>query len=199
MVTYVYNGPYTIITRNAGFDRAFHRSIYRLMTKTVGTGFWGEGDDYETLYHGFCFDEKVVLDVGADYGSTAHYFLSKGAKFIVCVECNKYLFRKLVSDAKLIGHIEPIQMCVSNSEEYEQLIERCRPQIAKVDCEGCEVYLCGVKDSALASIPEWIIETHGDDVSLRILDKFLHNGFRLMMQRSLPAQVKVLMLKKEPA
>jgi len=55
---------------------------------------------------------KTVLDVGADYGSTADFFLEQGALRVVAVEADPKLFRRLAALAAEDARIEAVEMRV---------------------------------------------------------------------------------------
>ncbi|MEM2995027.1 MAG: hypothetical protein QXI91_03285 [Candidatus Bathyarchaeia archaeon] len=47
------------------------------------------GEDYDKHWNYLNFKGKKILDLGADYGSTASYFLWQGAKQVIAVERNE--------------------------------------------------------------------------------------------------------------
>jgi predicted methyltransferase len=57
------------------------------------------GEDYSKHWKAD-FKGKVVLDLGADYGSTAFYFLQKGAREVIAVEGDRILALNLAKNAK---------------------------------------------------------------------------------------------------
>jgi hypothetical protein len=100
------------------------------------------------------------LDVGADYGSTALYFLEKGAKRVIAVESDPDLFNQLKSNLETESRVVPIMLKIARPEDFEYIISRFCPDVLKVDCEGCEIHLEGVTAETLTKVPEYLIEVH---------------------------------------
>lgn len=71
---------------------------------------------------------KRVLDIGADWGSTAEFFLKRKAKHVVAVESDKQLFRQLVRNSKKIDSVTPVFLFVNSAERLEMLIEKFKPR-----------------------------------------------------------------------
>jgi hypothetical protein len=118
------------------------------------------GEDYERHWGCFSFRGKVVLDIGADYGSTASFFMKKGARKVIAVESDPSLFAKLVSNFRGSNRVIPVKLEIASPQHFEQLISRYKPEIVKMDCEGCENYLATVNPVILRRVNEYIIETH---------------------------------------
>ena len=120
-----------------------------------------EFGDYEEMYGGLDYNGRVVLDIGADYGTTARYFLGRGAAKVVASErrndwCEE--LDMLAGSREDVVSIGPIM----DGHHLAQIIDLYRPNIVKVDCEGCEWMMGSVPHVAL-SVPEaWVIETHSD-------------------------------------
>jgi predicted RNA methylase len=137
--------------------------------------------DYEGEYGFVNYEGKVVLDVGADYGSTAAYFLRKGALRVVAVEADDAYFemltKNIVACANGESRVTAVHCVVSNPEQFEGLICAFRPDIVKVDCEGCEVSLLQIPDRVFSSVPEYIMEIHSDDLYDRFIEKFGRLGY----------------------
>jgi len=125
----------------------------------------------------FDFRGKVILDVGADIGSTADYFLECGATKVICIESDKNYCELLEVNAKKIPEIIPIHLFVSNSQHYFAMLEAFQPNLVKVDCEGCERFLIDVPCETLRIASEWMIETHDDKLHEAIITKFKNCGF----------------------
>ena len=98
------------------------------------------------------FQGKTVLDLGADRGSTASYFLRNGAKFVVCVEGNPNRYRELQANMPLLVNAEPVFMQIQSSEDLATLLTY-NAEIVKIDIEGDEQYLL--------QVPSWLIQQHG--------------------------------------
>jgi len=113
--------------------------------------------------------------VGADYGSTASFFLQKGAERVIAVESDPILFKELFSNFEGENKVIPVLLEVSNRENLEDLISKFKPDVLKLDCEGCEVYLTTMTVSALLDVSEYLVETHehiGRETKLQIEQLF---------------------------
>lgn len=148
------------------------------------------GEDYEKEYGLLDFKDKTVLDIGADYGSTACYFLGKGAKRVIAVEGNPQFFQELLANTKDDERVQPISLYVKTGSHLENLLQTHKPDITKIDCEGCEFYLMQVKNETLRMCPKYIIETHDayegckssfhPETRKRLTQKFAEAGFRFL-------------------
>ena len=128
---------------------------------------WGRGrEDYDKEYGFVDYNDKLILDIGADIGSTADHFLRKGAKEVIAVEGNKKFYAKLKLNAQEIEEITPVFLWIKCSNHFESLIKKYKPDVVKVDCDdpgkktGCEKYLFKIPDAVFSMVPEYIIETH---------------------------------------
>ena len=52
-------------------------------------------EDYNKMYGFLDYTNKKVIDIGADIGSTALFFLDKGANIVLAVEGNKERYKEL--------------------------------------------------------------------------------------------------------
>jgi predicted RNA methylase len=122
------------------------------------------------------FKGKTILDLGADYGSTADYFLANGAKKVVAVEGNHDYARKLFQNFSSDKRVVCIQKWISSGKDINQLIKTFLPDIVKVDIEGEEKTLLNVD---VAKVKEWLIETHTEELYNAIQKFFRQNGFNV--------------------
>ncbi len=136
-------------------------------------------EDYEFQYGQVDYKNQVVLDVGADIGSTAYFFVEKGAKLVVAVEGSEQCFRKLKSNADTCTKIFPIQCFIDNSAQIEALISRWKPSIVKMDIEGSEIHLFNVARSIFGSVQEYLIEVHNENLLGRLKECAVH-GFEVV-------------------
>lgn len=133
---------------------------------------------YDRTWGKATYTNKVVLDIGADVGSTADYFLQKGASKVIAVEADENYFRGLLENCRRpeFSSVEPLLLKVCSPEDIEMLIDTYTPDIVKSDCEGCESVFEGVQNEILRKVPEYIIECHGDNIE-RLRKKFREAGF----------------------
>jgi len=115
---------------------------------------------------GFPLADKTVLDVGAGCGETAYFYLSHGAKKVVCIEPNTRRFELLQENARRNDwNVETAQLPFDVS-----ILERYDYDFMKMDCEGCESELLTLRE-----IPPCAIEVHGDSILKGLMGRF-HGG-----------------------
>lgn len=137
------------------------------------------GSNFVRDYSFVDYRGKVVLDVGADYGSTAAFFLRKGARSVIAVEGNPAYFQQLVANAKGVAEVIPVYLWICSADDFEFLINTYSPYILKVDCEGCEVHLLGVKDKTFLKVYEYLLEIHTADLWRKFKAKFEGLGYTI--------------------
>lgn len=153
-----------------------------------GTRFWGlisngiismpkQPEDYDLHWNYLDFKDKTILDLGADYGSTAIYFRNQGAKQVIAVEGDHEVADKLKRYSENRAYIVPIEKWICSATDISTLIDKYSPDIVKVDIEGAESNLLLCSDKTLRSVAAWMIETHSDILHSQILDRFLKAGF----------------------
>lgn len=118
---------------------------------------------------------KVVLDIGANIGDSAIYFVKRGAKRVYAVEPNQVLYqlaRKNIALNSMSHRIVPIFAGCSSDPStdlfppflsLEELYRSCDfpPEVLKVDCEGCEYeIIMNAEDALLCSFDGILIEYH---------------------------------------
>lgn len=106
-------------------------------------------EDFESLYGFFSYAGKTVIDIGAEYGTTAAYFLRKGAARVYAYEINPILKQELQNNFS--GNKQVVIMDRWNGERLPDA------DILKMDCEGCEYLLT---ESQLQRFKKWIIGVH---------------------------------------
>ncbi len=149
------------------------------------------GEDYDLFWNHVSFGGKRVLDLGADYGSTASYFLRKGAKQVVALEGNHALASKLRENFAGDVRVVPIEKMINDAATLTSLISRYSPDIVKMDIEGAEYYLLECKEFTIKRVNQWLIETHSTELYKKISQKFLSLGFRAFRARVEPFRVIV--------
>jgi len=129
-------------------------------------------ENYDAHWGFASFEGKSILDIGADWGSTVYYFLQHGAKKVVAVEGDKKQASELFANFNNTLNVVCVEMMVKSAEQFEQLISKYKPDIVKCDIEGDERFLLNVPVETIASVEEWLLETHSHDVHQKFLDLF---------------------------
>jgi precorrin-6B methylase 2 len=138
------------------------------------------GEDYDRHWNFTSFENKVILDLGADYGSTAYYFLRKGASKVIAVDGDPQLASMLKFNSQKFKKIVPIQIFIDSSEKIEKLISDYHPDLVKVDIEGYEKLLTNID---VTKVNEWLIEAHSKELYLTLVKFYLKHDFSI---RSFP-------------
>jgi hypothetical protein len=137
--------------------------------------------------------DKVVLDVGADYGSTADFFLQRGAARVIAVEGDTRSFRRLEALAKERPGLVAVQKRITSVNDWRELLSSHAPQVVKADCEGGEYWLLDLEDKLFSRPEAWAVELHTkeqaerwgnpvpwsgvDTLWMRFLEKLLDCGY----------------------
>lgn len=139
-------------------------------------------EDYNHHWGFTDFKGKTVLDLGADYGSTAWFFLKKGAKLVVAVEADPERAKTLATNSAKYGFTS-FQKTISSPKDIERFIENYQFDVAKVDIEGGEIYLLNCKSELLEKIPLWMIESHSNGLTISVSKLFEELGFSVKQIR----------------
>jgi len=137
-------------------------------------------EDYGHHYGAIHYKGKKVLDIGADVGSTADFFLRRGAREVIAVDGSKNMYRELVKNTKKIPEIKPILLKIEKPQHFEQLIRKFRPDVLKSDCEGCEKHLFKIPDEVFSMVKEYMVETHGSGTFKAMFEKCKRCKFTIL-------------------
>lgn len=150
------------------------------------------GEDFEHHWGFVDWKNKKILDVGADYGSTAECFLAVGADIVYAVEGDEDLYSKLLEYAKNESRVIPYKKWISNPNDFIDMFNKFEVDIVKMDCEGAEVYLLDVPDDIIKSIKEYVIECHSRELSTKIPEKLKNLNFEIVHTMALTADFDVI-------
>ena len=103
-----------------------------------------EKGSYDVMYGMLDYNGRTVVDIGGGTGSTAEYFMRKGAQRVVVYERNPML-----KDG-----IEFEDVVVRGAWQGEALPSA---DILKMDCDGCELLLT---EQQLKQFPRWVVAVH---------------------------------------
>jgi FkbM family methyltransferase len=182
---------------------------------------------YRDKYKVFDYHDKVVLDIGGFMGETAVMFTRWGAKKIIIYEPvveNHVFIRKNVELNKInaeihiegIGETDSLETIAYEEinqmfgllnigrrertvriRSAEKVIDESGADIAKINCEGSETALLSVTNDILSKVPNYVIETHSQDIRDSLLRKFVCAGFKEATEtRIAPGGVSIIAFKK---
>lgn len=143
-------------------------------------------DFWEDEYGFVDYEGKKVMDVGADWGRTADYFLQKGAKEVIAVEGEPIFYEKLKENAEFLPGMIPVFLKIRHPDDFVNLIKRWSPDLMQVDCEGCEAFLFQVPDEIFSLIPEYLLETHSFELYRIMKRKCRANKYTIIEDRPTP-------------
>ena len=184
-----------------------NESIFRI--KGDGLELEGTLRMLETLFLGEYeadYRDKVVLDIGGFQGESAVYFGLLGAKKVIVYEPFREYCRLIEKNVDLNNVNAEIHQSGIGSEDtilalsvfapvygtekkpnkeivkitnITDIINQSKADIAKIDCEGAEIFLTTVPNEVLRKISHYIIELHGLQVRKAVTSKFLEAGFKI--------------------
>ena len=149
--------------------------------------------NYTKMYGAVNYEDAVVLDIGADEGSTADFFFAQGARKVVASEKVPEQAARLVEKAVKEHRLVPVGEMTAPRDVTEWLLTY-RPTVAKVDVEGAEEYLLRADPTAMSVPRTWLIETHSTRIHALLWALFEHLGYRVSIadEWAFNEQVKVL-------
>ena len=138
-----------------------------------------EDEDFEK-YKVFDYQDKVVLDIGGFCGETAVIFHKwwKCRKVIV-FEPNPRYHDYIKRNVALNGVNADIYPQAVTNSNFARILAENDIDIAKIDCEGCEVYLLNVPCYLLRRVPEYVLEIHSFHLYMQLRSKFKECGFKV--------------------
>lgn len=152
-------------------------------------------EDCDAHWNYASFKDKVVLDLGADYGSTVRYFLKKGARFIIAVEGDPKFAQELRKRYQSSGKVMFEELMIDSAEDMNKLICHKGIDLAKIDIEGAEKFLLSLP--SIMNIPTWLIETHSKEIDRQLIIHFQKHGFKVYRQSALSANLLKAVLERE--
>ncbi len=141
-----YNPPITLT------QRLQHLRYAKLERELKPLCKWVDFYDYIWSYGKINWCGKVVLDIGADIGSSALFFLMNGASFVYLVEINdeyKKIYESLKSKYPILKKSKMIEKSEIKNLDFDVL---------KMDCEGCELTM--LTENLIKKPYEFVIGLH---------------------------------------
>ena len=138
-------------------------------------------EDYDLTYGFPDYNGKVILEIGADHGSTACYFFSKGASKVISIEAKRKLFESMVENKEDKDNWIPMLMTVKAPSDLRFLFMGYPDiDLVHMDCEGCEKYLLEVEEELIKCIKFYQIEIHTEELYQSFLKLFDKLGYNLV-------------------
>lgn len=140
------------------------------------------------LHLDYDYENKVVLDIGAEVGTSADFFLKRGAKYVFCVEGDPKEAAKCHENIITFfpGLAQAINFFIDSPFGFDRILSAygatspTPADIIKIDIEGWECCLLGMNDDILAAQKEFIIDTHSKLLTKLISEKLVKNGFQIL-------------------
>jgi len=137
---------------------------------------------YDNEYGYLIVKDKVILDIGADVGTTADYWLQHGAKKIYAVEGEQTHYKQLlinIKNQKWEDVVKAEEMIVCNKNQFVYLLNKYHADIVKIDCEGCEQFWLETDDKTMSIPNVYLIEFHKQAFFERGTDRLQLLGYKL--------------------
>jgi hypothetical protein len=117
-------------------------------------------DEYPLSYKYIDVKDKIVLDIGADIGTSAKWFIEHGASKVIAYS----LDLQEIFDDKIEWH-------------FEWHGEYIKADVLKIDCEGCE---CMLTQNMIEKYKEWYIAIHKFAFCYYAMKKYLKSVGKLV-------------------
>lgn len=136
---------------------------------------------------------KRVLDLGCgDFGnattlpypSTVEYLLERQASFVVGVDISVVDTENLKNKIDM-SKIKILSMPIESSTQIIDLVEQNNIDIVKCDIEGFETALFDIPVEAFRKVEEYYVETHGNDLHNRCIEKLTECGYDIYAEINL--------------
>jgi hypothetical protein len=122
---------------------------------------WVNFKEYCRYYCLIDYKNKVVVDYGADVGSSSIYFLSKGAAKVFCYEIGKDAIKKYNSVVKYMPEFKNLNLI----DKVKYNMKYAKGEVLKMDIEGAEERL--LSKAYLENFKEFIIALHPQEIKAK--------------------------------
>ena len=120
---------------------------------------------------------KAIIDIGADNGDTASFFLKHGARFVYCIEGNPEHYANLLNNSKSFDYaISTHLKMINNPMDMAECLDY-PAEIVKIDIEGAEINLLPLSAEVILQHDVYMIEFHWHKLETEIKQKFRELGF----------------------
>jgi hypothetical protein len=133
-------------------QRLQHRKYAKLEAELKPLCKWVDFYDYIWSYGSITWKDKTVLDVGADIGSSALFFLMNGAHYVYMLETEKE-YKDIYGSLKQRHPLLKESAMLDSIQDTPKIVD-----VLKMDCEGCELQL--LTDELLDTVNEFVVGLH---------------------------------------
>ena len=150
--------------------------------------------------------ERIVLDLGCGrwelvdhplWPTTPEYFIQKGAKKVIGVDCdaNEIIWFNSNLNESMYDFAN---QCIKSTDCISFLIGKHSPNCMKIDIEGAEIHLINLSDDIFKLVDEYYIEVHSDHLYNQCILKLAQNRYDIYQQIHLihTGACKVIFAKK---
>ena len=136
-------------------QRLQHLKYAKLERELKPSCIWVDFYDYLWSYGSMDWKGKIVVDIGADIGSSALFFLMNGARQVLMVENNPMYNTEYIKlkRERIMGGLLDRSLLIDPIMLQSRYFD-----VLKMDCEGCELWL--LTDKLLNKAPEFIVGLH---------------------------------------
>ena len=124
----------------------------------------------EQFYSKLDVKDKVVIDVGSDFGTSPMYFLKRGAKKVIGFSMDKQYFKDYRYKHVDLNQPDALQRTIIG---LSLSLSELKSIVLKCDCEGCE---WNFTIPFIESFDDWIIACHEPIKNQELLDYIKSNG-----------------------
>ena len=126
---------------------------------------------------------ETILDLGcginnSEFLPTPVYWIEKGAKMVYGVDSGEPSYNWF-KEKFTIKNFLPIMDWVDRLEKFELYINATKPTVMKIDVEGAEIFLMGIKPEVLEGVRHIGIEYHNLSCLLACESVLRDNGYEL--------------------
>jgi SAM-dependent methyltransferase len=128
-------------------------------------------------------DGETILDLGCGINNNEHlptpmYWVQKGARQVYGVDPSQESYNWFNTNFKVKNFL-PIMDYVDRLEKFELYFNATKPSVVKIDVEGSEIFLMGMKPELLQGVRHIGIEYHNLSCLLACEHLLRDNGYEL--------------------
>ena len=126
---------------------------------------------------------ETILDLGCGINNNEHlptpvYWVQKGARQVYGVDPSQQSYEWFNTNFKVKNFL-PIMDYVDRTEKFELYFNATKPSVVKIDVEGSEIFLMGMKPELLEGVRHIGIEYHNLSCLLACEHLLRDNGYEL--------------------